>query len=780
MHKFWREPFGFKKPHSLKQRLLLAALLFTGFWLAFPSRLFHEPHSTVLLDHRGELLSARIATDGQWRFPEADSIPLNLRQAILQFEDAYFYWHPGVNPVSMLRALWQNLRAGHTVSGGSTISMQVIRLSRQGQQRTYLEKLLEMYMALRLEFSYTKDEIMAMYISHAPYGGNVVGAEAASWRYFHRPLHRLSWAEASTLAVLPNAPSLMHPGRNREALRTKRDRLLQKLMANEIIDSTTYSLALMEPLPDEPQPLPGDAFHLLDFACLSGKEGLRVRCSVDGELQRALAGKLDRYVKLLAQNEVHNACALIVSLETGEVKAYVGNATVPGTRSPYVDIIHAPRSSGSILKPFLYGVAVEEGMIHTASMLRDVPVTIGTFSPENFDNEFEGVVPAGEALARSLNIPATLLLRDYGIAPFHEDLGKLGFTTVTRPAGNYGLTLILGGAEACLWDLARAYTHQAMALRNATGMTADSTGLKLWPGESFPAPQKTIDAGAWWLISEALTDVQRPDLNKDWKHFSSSRKIAWKTGTSHGFRDAWAVGYDGGYLVAVWIGNADGEGRPGLTGTSTAAPLMFEAFQLLPRSPWFLKPEGHLRYTDLCAVTGMAPSPFCPVKKAEAPMNARAPGGFVCTAHQHILLNEQGERVYHDCATGQPRDTTWFSLDPVAGYFYKQKHANYKPLPAFASECEQGTEETLAIIYPAQGTDIILPRDFDGQFERLQFRAAHTQPQATLFWHLDESYIGSTKGSHQLITDVPIGLHTLLVMDERGNKVSCRFRLFRG
>lgn len=772
--KWWRS-------RRSRRRVFVSVLLFSLFLFLFPDQLFHDPHSTILLDTEGKLLSAKIADDGQWRFPEADSVPHKLEQAILHFEDEYFHWHPGVNPVSIGRALWQNLTTGKVVSGGSTLTMQVIRMSRGNPPRTYWEKLIELYLAMRMEFTYSKDEILRLYVSHAPYGGNVVGVEAASWRYFNRPLNQLSWAETATLAVLPNSPALIHPGRNRDALRAKRDRLLKKLTDNQVIDTTAYSLSLMEGLPEQPNTLPTHAFHLLDFAVRSGMRGQRIQTTVDGSLQRSLTNKVHRYIKLLSENDVHNACAMVVSLETGEVKAYVGNATIPEARSPFVDIIHAPRSSGSILKPFLYAGAVAEGRIHTRSLLRDVPTTIGRYTPQNFDRRFEGVVPASEALARSLNIPATLLLRHYGIPIFYEDLQKLGMHSINRSVGNYGLTLILGGAEVTLWDLVEAYAEQAMALRRSTQMTvSDSGGIKLWSDRGrFHGADAVYDPAAWWMISEALTDVQRPGLNKDWRRFSSSRKIAWKTGTSHGFRDAWAIGFDGTHLVAVWVGNADGEGRPGLTGTSVASPLMFEAFQTLPRGEWFFKPEGSLKNTELCSTSGMAPSPSCPRAIHEVPIDAKTPQ--MCTVHEPILINDQGQRVYRDCARGDVRDTVWFSLDPIAAHFYESRHSTYRSMPSLAADCQRATSNaSIAIVYPTPGLELIMPRNFQGDFEHVQFKAAHTHRGTTLFWHLDEQFIGTTNGSHQLTLDVKVGSHTLLVMDEQGNKATCRFRLFRG
>jgi penicillin-binding protein 1C len=766
------------KRHSLRQRLIVLASIIGAFVVLFPDQLFHDPTSTVLLDSNGELLGAQIAADGQWRFPDVDSVPANLETAILLFEDEYFHWHPGVNPASMMRATWQNVKAKRVVSGGSTITMQVIRLSRKGKSRSLFEKCIELYLAIRLEFEYSKDEIVQLYVSNAPYGGNVVGVEAAAWRYFNRPLDQLSWAEVSTLAVLPNAPALMHPGRNRDALRYKRDRLLGKLLLRQVIDSTEYSLSLMEPIPDQPKTLPADAYHLLDYANKQGRSGQRIHSTIDANLQYHLSRDLNQYVRQLSENQVHNACAMIVSLSDGEVKAYVGNATIPEARSPYVDIIHAPRSSGSILKPFLYARALEAGLIHTNTLLKDVPISIGKYAPLNFDKSFEGVVPAKEALARSLNIPATLLLKQYGLAPFYEDLKELGFQSIDRGVDNYGLTLILGGAEVTLWDLAKSYTSQAMGVKSATSDNFGSLGMKIWENQERVKSEMVFDPGAWWMICEALTDVQRPGLHKDWKRFSSSRRIAWKTGTSHGFRDAWAVGVDGDHLVAVWVGNADGEGRPGLTGTSTASPLMFQAFEFLPQGEWFYKPEGNLRFINLCEKSGLAPGINCPVIQTESPMNAAVPS--VCDRHMRIWVNEEDKRVFRNCAEGDIRDTSWFELDPVSGYFYGKHNHSYRPVPPLAKTCSTNEKQNqLAIIYPTPGAEIVIPRNFKGDFEVVQLQAT-VSDNGTLYWHLDETYIGTTTSMHQLTLEIGQGQHLLTVLDESGQVVKCQFKVYRG
>jgi len=744
------------------------------FYFLLPSPLFNDPYCMVLNDEKGQLLSASIADDGQWRFPGVDSIPDEMKECLLHFEDEYFYYHPGVNPVSILRALSQNITAGRVVSGGSTISMQVIRISQKNRERTYGRKLIEMIKAIRLELGHSKDEILEFYLTHAPYGGNVVGAETAAWRYFNRPLTELSWAEYATLAVLPNAPSLIMPGRNADKLKSKRDRLLRKLLENKKIDSLTYSLAISETLPGKPHPLPFHAHHLLRHFKSLCSNGCRVRSTLDGKLQRRLESRLNNYTERLAESKIRNACGMVIDLKTAEVKAYIGNANYKNVPAKFVDLIRARRSSGSILKPFLYAGTIEEGLIHTSTLLRDVPTRIYGFAPTNFNDDYEGMVRADLALPRSLNIPATLLLRDFGVISFHQQLKRLGFTTIDRSPQNYGLSLILGGAEVTLWDVASIYGDQARNLNSFTaGNNEIKSGIKLQKEDQLTGEKEHYSAGSWWLVSQALKEVQRPGIEESWRRFSSSRDIAWKTGTSFGFRDAWAVGYNAEYLVAVWVGNATGEGRPGLTGASVAAPLMFDFFQNISGQSWFEKPIMDLKYVTLCAESGLAPNPYCPRREVEAPMSSSMP--LLCHYHVPVTLNESGERVFRECYEGNVTDTSWFILDPIAGYYYHQKHNWYSKVPQYSEKCAQEDPTSIAILYPSNRSEVIIPKDFDRQYEKVLAEAVHNDPEATLFWHLDEEYIGTTTNKHKLPLELSPGKHSLTVLDLNGSKANVRF-----
>ena len=707
-----------------KVLLILFLVLLAGWLCCLPRDLFKgTPYATVVTDRSGELLGARIADDGQWRFPPCDTVPYRYATALIQFEDRHFRWHPGVDLFALGRAVWSNLKAGHVVSGGSTITMQVIRLSR-GKERNLWQKAVEAVLATRLELRCTKQEILALYASHAPFGGNVVGLEAASWRYFGRPADQLSWAESATLAVLPNAPSSIHPGKARDRLLTKRNRLLERLHQRKYIDASTLESALAEPLPEAPYPLPNLARHWVE----QQPHGVESRTGIDIHLQRQVEASATRWSDELALGGTADLAAVILDIRSGETIAYVGNASPLRTRNgSEVDIASAPRSTGSILKPFLYCAALQDGTILPRTLLQDTPVNLNGFTPQNFDLQFHGAVPAAEALARSLNVPAVHLLRAYGAPRLLEVLREAGLSTLTWDASDYSLSLILGGGEGTLADITRAYSE---LVRSYDGLETDS-------------PFK--DRIALWYTFEALKEVNRPD-EIDWKLIRSVRKAAWKTGTSYGFRDAWAVGVTPDYAVGVWCGNADGHGVPGMTGAKTAGPVLFDLLNLLPPSAdWFEEPlEGGV-WLDVCKASGMLRSQECP-EYERVLLPERAVESEVCPYHQDGI----------------------FRLPPAMEWYYKAWHPEYQVQPA-------RNVSALEFLYPESGSILTLPRQLDGSTPGAVFQAVHRDPDATLYWHLDEAYLGETHFIHQMRLNPEPGKHTVTVVDGDGNAVSVRF-----
>ena len=749
-------------------------LLLIGYIFCLPRQLFHVPYSTVVTDRNNELLGARIAPDGQWRFPPRTTTPAKIQACFIEFEDNHFFHHWGVNPVSIGRAAYQNLKAGRVISGGSTITMQTIRLARNNP-RTFSEKFIEMIWATRLEFRYSKEKILSLYVSHAPFGGNVVGLDAAAWRYFGHSADDLSWAEAAMLAVLPNSPAMIHLSKSRQALLDKRNRLLTRLHTKGVLDDSSYELALSEPLPQEPKPLPQIAPHLTDYFYQTRNGNYSVS-TIDRGIQLQIEELIERWNGEFSRSDIRNIAILVIDVQKNQPIAYCGNVHFNKTNSGnQVDIIRSPRSTGSILKPFLYYAMLQEGSILPHTLLPDIPININGFAPQNFSQQFEGAVPASEALARSLNIPTVTMLQRYGVPKIYNFLKQTGISTLTRPASHYGLSLILGGAEGTLWDITCAYTDMARCLKGL-----DKTDCSLLLSDSAHnassvVPTSSFSPCAVWQTFEAIKEVNRPE-EIDWRTIPSMQTIAWKTGTSYGFRDAWAVGVTPRYAVGVWVGNATGEGKPGLVGARTAGPVMFDVFNLLPSSPWFVRPSEGFVDAEVCHLSGHLKGRFC----EETDTILILPAGLkteACPYHHRINLSADGtQRIYESCINTEAAiQKNWFTLPPVWEWYYKQRHPEYKTLPPFKPGCGEDILRPMQFVYPTMNARIFLPRQMDGSKSQLTFELVHSVPKATVYWHLDNNYLAETQDFHKISLLPSSGKHTMTAVDNEGNTVSVTF-----
>lgn len=760
----------------LKRRgwaLLPLAVLAVVYYQILPKPLFPQNYSTVVMGEGNDLLGARLASDEQWRFPVSDALPKKFEACLLLQEDRYYRYHPGFNPVSFLRAIWLNAKAGKVVSGGSTITMQLVRLSRGNPPRTLLEKLYETVLATRLEWAFSKDEILRMYAAHAPFGGNTVGYETAAWRYYQRqPLH-LSWAENATLAVLPNAPGLIHPGKNRNELRSKRNKLLLKLKDAGYLSQQDYELALLEEIPLAPEPLPTSAFHLTEYVHRK-HAGQRVNTQVNKHLQNMATNMVNTYVSKMRANKVHNAALLLIDNEEGEVLAYVGNCSQG--KEHFNDMLQTPRSSGSVLKPFLYAAMLQSGELLPSQLLPDIPTFIGDFQPKNFENDFDGAVPADEALARSLNIPAVHALKSHSPNRFLKLLRDLQFSTFNQPADHYGLSLILGGGEVTAWELGGAYFQLAQVL-NKTKMEAPKEIKAL----SFAASDSVLTsiplhAGAIWQTLNTLKGLNRPASEAGWEKFGRS-KIAWKTGTSFGFRDAWAVGLSAKYTCVVWVGNATGEGRPGVIGAEAAGPLLFNFMNSLQNHGSFNKPLNFFDQKNICSSSGLLAGLHCPdTSRIYVPRATQ--NQSVCSYHKKVFLSaKEQQRVSRTCYDGDIQERAWFVLPPVQAWYYAKKHPEYQALPDWHRKCAQQTAAVLDVIYPRPNANIYIPLELDGEKGRVVIEVAHQNRESVLYWHLNGEFLGESKLFHQKALALEAGKYTLLVEDNAGNYVKRSFQV---
>ncbi len=753
------------------------------FALAIPVKVPGDPLSTVLEDRNGRLLGARIAADGQWRFPGGRPVPDKVQRSLIRFEDRWLAVHPGVNPFSLARAVWTNLKAGRVRQGGSTIPMQVIRLARKGRPRTLAEKAVEAWGAMRLVFRYPRPVVLRLFADHAPFGGNVVGLEAACWRYFLKPPDRLSWAEAATLAVLPNSPALIHPGRNRSTLLEKRDRLLNALHQDGTLDDLALQTALAEPLPGAAHPLPRLAPELLNTMGKT-RQG-RIGTLIDVTMQERVREVMVRHHERLAGNGIRNMAVVVVDNREGAVLAYAGNAPdAGGMEGAEVDIVRAPRSPGSTLKPLLFAWALQDGILWPGTLIPDIPTQYGSYRPENFHRTWSGLTPARRAIASSLNVPMVRLLREYGTDRFLKRLHRHGFRSLNRPAEHYGLSLVLGGGEVTLWELTGAYSALARWLNGylKDGHYPDPGGdpisVEARAGDVSPSSTEAplLRAAAIWAMMEAMSLPDRPEDAVNWDYFASSRKVAWKTGTSFGFKDAWSVAVMPEYTIGVWVGNADAEPRADLTGIRAAAPLLFDLLELLPATTWFDPPWEDLTRTTACRISGRPPGPHCPVDTVMIPYKSVWPEA--CRYHQLIHLHpESGLRVSADClAPGLSEHKAFLVLPPVEAHYYAPLDPEFENVPAWHPGCQGDPYESpFQLIFPTPDTRLVIAKDLDGRRQPVVFQATHRESAATIYWHMDEHYLGATSGQHVRTLVPAVGLHLLVLTDDQGRQLRRSF-----
>ncbi len=726
---------------------------------------FGGDYSDVVLSREGDILRVFLNSGDQWIFPpDTLPIPHKLERAVLLFEDRRFLGHPGIDPLALGRAILQNVRAGRYVSGASTITMQVVRIA-GGRKRTVPNKIIEMLIALKLDLLRSKDDILKMYIVHAPYGGNIMGYTAASWRYWGRPPHELTWAEAATLAVLPNDPSRVNPERDLSPLRAKRDRLLKKIFEYGEIDRETYELALLEDIPEGQLPFPLFAPHF-SRRISKEREGV-ISTTIDLGIQQRLEQITADYGRNIEHFGVENCAALVVETETGRIAAWIGSEDFYSSEAGRVDGVTAPRSYGSLLKPFLYALSFEKGIVHPRTMMRDIPTYYGAFAPANSTRDYRGLVAAEDALKLSLNVPAVRLLYTYGYQDFHEFLRNAGLVHLSPDPEYHGLTLILGGGEATMFELARLFRSLGRL-----GEYGDIGYLD----EEYPTQKRIIGKAAAWQVLEILRDVRRPGVERYWDMYSSSWPFAWKTGTSFGYRDAWAAGVSPDWTVIVWTGNFDGRGNPSIVGAELAGPLLFRIFNDLPKEKeWWGRPESEMTNIALCKETGLLAGRHCPdTIFAYTPVGTHLEH---CSYHKKVFLSkDRDEFVCSLCwEEGEPIDSVWLFWPPEVATYLRKCGVEYRePLRHRTSCTAMGGENPINILYPVSGGSII-PSD-----STIVGRAAHSMEGMELFWYLDEDFVsttidGSGISEHSIELPVTLGQHRLGIVDRDGNRSSILF-----
>lgn len=737
-------------------------LLFLMLDLIFPFKP-DVRYATQITDQKGRVIHAFLNKEDKWRlYSNVNEITPLLRKTLIYKEDQYFYYHPGVNPFAVVRAAFRNMLSGRRTSGASTITMQVVRLT-DPQPRTYLNKIVEVWHALQLELHYSKAEILQFYVNLVPYGGNIEGIKAASLLYFGKQPQLLSLAEITALTIVPNRPSSLRPGTRNEALKTARNQWLLRFGEAGLFEKQVIRDALEEPLNIKRLRMPRLAPHFSRRLKLQYPDEPVIRTTLNMQWQNQVEEQVGNYINRRQLMNIHNAAVLVINNETMEVETYVGSADF---NNPFdggqVDGVRAVRSPGSTLKPLLYALAFDEGIITPKTVVNDVPGNFAGYEPENFDRHFNGAVTTEFALANSLNIPAVKVLQDLGTPALIGKLRKAGFKTVDKQAKDLGLSMILGGCGVTLEELTRLFAAFANEgrLRNLRYNASEPLNEKGIP---------IVSREATFLTTNILTQITRPDLPTNFDNTYHLPRIAWKTGTSYGKRDAWSIGYNRRYTVGVWVGNFSGQGVPELSGANTATPLLFSIFNTLDyNSPkgWYQAP-ANVSARNVCPVSGDIPSDFCDHQISDQYIVGIS--AYRKCQHMRWVFTDQAGRVSY-CTYCLPEKgfekRTYPNLAPELIAFYEMQKLPYQKIPPHNPGCERVFHEGAPLIVsPNEGSEYYIRKDEPQQIQ-LACQAANDVQE--VYWYVNDKLFRKVPPHEGIFINPPLGRVKISCSDDKG------------
>ncbi|WP_409013979.1 penicillin-binding protein 1C [Dyadobacter sp. CY356] len=720
-------------------------------------------YSTQITVSDGSVLHAFLSPDDKWRlYTDISEITPLLQKTLIHKEDQYFYYHPGINPFAMFRAAGRNILSGKRTSGASTITMQVVRLL-EPKKRTYLNKLTESFRAVQLELHYSKDEILQLYLNLVPYGGNIEGIKAASLFYFGKTPQLLSLAEITALTIVPNRPSSLRPGTRNDALKTARNQWLTRFGNENLFDKNTIQDAMAEPLTVKRLTAPKQAPHLSQRLKKDFPDEPIINTTIKIQTQKQIEEQVKNYVNRLQSMNIHNAAVLVINNETMAVEAYVGSADF---NNPYdggqVDGIRAIRSPGSTLKPILYATAFDKGIITPKTVLNDVPTNFSGYEPENFDQHFNGQVTAEFALANSLNIPAVKILKEVSTPVLIDKLKKADFQTIRKQSKDLGLSMILGGCGVTLEELTRLFAAfsnegELKQLRYTTENPVSKKGEQL------------VSKEATFLLNNILTQVTRPDLPTNFDNTYHLPKIAWKTGTSYGKRDAWSIGYNRKYTIGVWVGNFSGEGVPELSGANTATPLLFSIFNSLDynaTNSWYQMPEN-VSLRKICAVSGDIPSDFCDHQITDYFIMGVSP--YRKCQHLRYVFTDQASKITY-CTYCLPISgfvkKTYLNLAPELIAYYESKKIPYQKLPPHNPSCERVFQEGAPlIISPNDGSEYFIQTS---EPQQIQLSCQTGNDVQEVFWYVNDKLVKRSAPHEAVFISPSVGKVKISCSDDKG------------
>ena len=743
--------------------------------LIFPLKV-NMDYSTVIADADSTIMNAYLSKDDKWRmYTDLNEITPTLKKAIIFKEDKYFYYHFGVNPVAIFRSLVNNLASGKRTSGASTISMQVARLL-EPKSRTYMNKLIEIFRSTQLEWHYSKNEILQLYLNLIPFGGNIEGVKAASMVYFSKMPDQLSIGEIAALSIIPNRPNTLKPGDNNELLEKERDKWLDRYLKAGLFPKQDILDAMEEPLKAFRHMLPDNAHHICQRLYDSGKGRHTIYSTIKLESQLKIEALVREHINRWYFRNIKNAAALVIDNRTGNVIAYVGSADFFNNEDAgQVDGVRAIRSPGSTLKPMIYGLAFDNGIVTPKSVISDVPVYFSGYEPENYDGKYHGLVNIEYALSNSLNVPAVKMMYALNTGTVVEALIKAGFRQIKTDRDNLGLSVALGGCGVTLEELTYLYhtlsnkgiLKETRLLQNDIPMVHQRKKNEQIDDHQFL--NRILSEAAAFMVTEILTKVTRPDLPLEWQNSANLPKVAWKTGTSYGRRDAWSIGYNKNYTIGVWVGNFSGEGVPELSGADAAAPLLFNIFNTLDygsEEDWYEIPEG-LKSRIVCSVTGQVYSDFCD----DLVIDYYIPSVSSSKSCQHlkeVFISPDSTVSY--CMSCRPEfgyiKALYPNYAPEVIAYYEEYKINYQRIPPHNSECERiFSGKAPVITSPLNGSEYYVDAT-DSMQIALSCNASNDVEK--VFWYINKRFFISTSSNERAFFSPREGRIEISCSDDKG------------
>lgn len=753
----------FKSIYGKTIMVLLGLMILLN--LIFPLRI-NTKYSTLITSSDGTLLHAFLSPDDKWRmYVELKEITPTLRKAIITKEDKYFYYHFGVNPIAIVRAFYNNVTKGRRTSGASTITMQVVRML-YPNERTYWNKISEIGRAIQLEVFYSKEEILQMYLNLVPYGSNIEGIKSASYLYFQKSPDRLSLAEVTTLAIIPNRPTSLQLGTKNPFIVQERNKWLARFRSEKAFESQAINDAINEPLHVSRHEAPKMVPHLALRLKKQYPDEPTIRTYVKQPIQAKVEQIVGNYANRVRAMNIHNAAVLIINNETMQVESYIGSADFYNkTDGGQVDGIQAIRSPGSALKPILYATAFDKGIITPKNIINDVPTNFSGFEPENFDKKFNGKVTVEFALANSLNIPAVKVVRDLGKKELIEVLKKANFQTVKKQERDLGLSIVLGGCGVTLEEMTQLYAVFANQGK------WEKARLKRQEKESRSV-SPLISQESCFLTTQILSQIKRPDLPNNFDYTYRLPKIAWKTGTSFGKRDAWSIGYNKKYTIGVWVGNFSGEGVPELSGAEIATPLLFQIFNSIDynsNNEWFQQPKNVVS-RQVCAESGDLPNEYCPNKILDYSIR-NVSHTRKCSHIKQFFVNYAESISYcTQCLpiNGNYKEKNYMNYAPELISFYELKHILYERIPPHNPACTRvfgAANNQPVITSPNEGSEYYINAK-DPQQMQLACQAANDVKE--VYWYLNDKLLKKAKANQPVFFVPTAGKLRISCTDDKG------------